>query len=150
MMYDNGDAAAAINNLPHYLRMFSGEGHLAGGIRSLISTAVSPLQAVPSMVPTIAWSFKQTTFAASAFLYAAQSYGLATCPMEGFDELRVRNALDIPDRYAIPVVVACGYPSPDNAQSSPKPSPRLAPEELFFDGKFGRSSAHLFQQQPDE
>ncbi|GLE02075.1 hypothetical protein PINS_up010913 [Pythium insidiosum] len=117
MMHDNGASAEAVNNLPHYTRLFSGEGEVAGGIRSLISTVVSPIRAVPSHVPTIAWSFKQTAFAASAFLHAASAYGLATCPMEGFDETRVKHALDIPDRYAIPVVVCCGYPSAATSSS---------------------------------
>ncbi|KAJ0407585.1 hypothetical protein ATCC90586_006228 [Pythium insidiosum] len=110
MMHDNGASAEAVNNLPHYTRLFSGEGELAGGIRSLISTVVSPIRAVPS---------------------------------HGFDETRVKHALDIPDRYAIPVVVCCGYPSaPRGAQAAS--SPRLHPTEVFFDGKFGGSTASLF------
>lgn len=142
LMHNNGEQAATINNLPHFVRLFAGEGHLGGAIRSCISTLMSPLQAVPANVPTIAWSFKQTTFAASAFLYAAQAHGLATCPMEGFDEIRLKNALDIPDRYAIPVVVCLGYPKKTDAPT--KESTRLAPEEVFFDGKFGSSSEKIF------
>uniref|UniRef100_K3WSR0 Nitroreductase domain-containing protein n=1 Tax=Globisporangium ultimum (strain ATCC 200006 / CBS 805.95 / DAOM BR144) TaxID=431595 RepID=K3WSR0_GLOUD len=144
MMYDNGANAAEINNLPHFVRLFSSEGQLAGGIRSLISTAVSPLQAIPANVPTIAWSYKQTVFAATTFLYAAQASGLATCPMEGFDEARVKNALDIPDRYSVPVVICCGYPKPGTECTNV--TPRLAPTEIFFDGKFGRSTEKLFEE----
>lgn len=144
MMYDNGATAADINNLPHFLRLFSGEGHLAEGVRSLISTVVSPLQAVPTSVPTIAWSYKQTVFAAATFLYAAQASGLVTCPMEGFDEVRLKNALDIPDRYSVPVVICCGYPKPGTQRTDA--TPRLSPTEIFFDGKFGRSTEKLFEE----
>ncbi|RLN72498.1 hypothetical protein BBJ28_00004555 [Nothophytophthora sp. Chile5] len=142
LAHDNGAPADFANNLPHFVRLFSGEGKVAGGIRECISTAVSPLQAVPSYVPTMAWAFKQTTFAAATFLYAAQAHGVATCPMEGFDETRVRNALDIPDRYGVPVVICLGYENP--AAKPVKASPRLAPTEIFFDGKFGQSSEKLF------
>ncbi|RLN66287.1 hypothetical protein BBJ28_00013919 [Nothophytophthora sp. Chile5] len=142
LAHDNGAPADFVSNLPHFVRLFSGEGKVAGGIRECISTAVSPLQAVPSNVPTMAWAFKQTTFAAATFLYAAQVHGVATCPMEGFDETRVRNALDIPDRYGVPVVICLGYENP--AAKPAKASPRLAPTEIFFDGKFGQSSEKLF------
>lgn len=144
LMYDNGSSTAEVNNLPHYLRLFSGEGQLASGVRALISATVSPLKAVPSNVPTIAWSYKQTVFAATTFLYAAQASGLATCPMEGFDELRLKSALDIPDRYSVPVVICCGYPQPGTQRTDT--TPRLAPTEIFFDGKFGNSIEKLFEK----
>ncbi|GMF11455.1 unnamed protein product [Phytophthora lilii] len=87
-------------------------------------------------------SVSLTTFAAATFLYAAQVHGLATCPMEGFDQIRVRNALDIPDRYGVPVVICLGHPNP--AAKPEKPSVRLDPREVFFDGKFGDSSEKIF------
>ncbi|CAH0481466.1 unnamed protein product [Peronospora belbahrii] len=104
--------------------------------------AVSPLMPVPSNVSTEAWAFKQTAFAAATFLYAAQVYGLATCPMEGFDQIRVRNALNIPDRYGVPVIIALGHPNP--TEKPENPSARLDPTEVFFDGKFGDSSNKIF------
>jgi nitroreductase len=42
-------------------------------------------------------------------MLAAAEQGLASLPMEGFDESRVRAALGIPRRYAVPCVVAVGY-----------------------------------------
>ncbi|KAG7397524.1 hypothetical protein PHYBOEH_000676 [Phytophthora boehmeriae] len=142
MLADSGAPTDFVHNLPHFVRLFSGEGMAASAIRAAIATALSPLQPVPSDVSTEAWAFKQTTFAAATFLYAAQTHGVATCPMEGFDQIRVRNALDIPDRYSIPVVVAMGYPNP--AAAPAKPSVRLEPTEVFFDGKFGQSSEDIF------
>ncbi|CAI5710470.1 unnamed protein product [Peronospora effusa] len=122
LAYDNGAPVDVVSNMPHVVRLFSGE--------------------VPSNVSTEAWAFKQTTFAAAAFLYAAQVHGLATCPMEGFDQIRVRNALDIPDRYGVPVIIALGHPNP--SAKPEKPSARLDPTEVFFDGKFGDSSDQIF------
>lgn len=145
MMHKSGESTAAIQNLPHYLRLFAGEGHLASGFRSLLATAVSPLQAVPANVPTVAWAFKQTAFAAATFMFAAEASGLATSAMEGFDDARLKAALDIPDRYAVPVVVCCGYPQPEKLRTD-SVTPRLAPTDVFFDGKFGHSSEKLFEE----
>ncbi|KAE9331418.1 hypothetical protein PF008_g15446 [Phytophthora fragariae] len=142
LAHDNGAPVDFVSNLPHFVRLFSGEGVVVRGLRAAIATAVSPLQPAPSNVSTEAWAYKQATFAAATFLYAAQEYGLATCPMEGFDQIRVRNALDIPDRYGVPVVIALGHPNP--AAKPKKPSARLDPTEVFFDGKFGDSSEEIF------
>ncbi|ETL84890.1 hypothetical protein L917_15410, partial [Phytophthora nicotianae] len=142
LMHDNGAPADFVANMPHVVRLFSGEGVVASTLRAAIATAVSPLMPAPSNVSTEAWAFKQTAFAAATFLYAAQTHGLATCPMEGFDQIRVRNALDIPDRYGVPVVIALGHANPDAKPE--KPSARLDPTEIFFDGKFGNSSEKIF------
>ncbi|CAH0516516.1 unnamed protein product [Peronospora belbahrii] len=142
LAHDNGAPADVVHNMPHVVRLFSGEGVVASGLRAIMATAVSPLMPVPSNVSTEAWAFKQTAFAAATFLYAAQVYGLATCPMEGFDQIRVRNALNIPDRYGVPVIIALGHPNP--TEKPENPSARLDPTEVFFDGKFGDSSNKIF------
>ncbi|GMF51443.1 unnamed protein product [Phytophthora fragariaefolia] len=95
-------------------------------------------------VSTEAWAYKQTTFAVATFLYAAQVHGLATCPMEGLDQAKVKKALNIPDRYSIPVVVALGHENPDAKPA--KPSVRLPPKEVFFEGKFGQPLENLFEE----
>ncbi|CAD5108676.1 nitroreductase family protein [Zestomonas carbonaria] len=50
------------------------------------------------------WAVKSTALAAGNLMLAFQSHGYATCPMEGFDEVRLRKVLDIP-RRAIPVMI---------------------------------------------
>ncbi|ETW02152.1 hypothetical protein H310_05725 [Aphanomyces invadans] len=134
MMATAGQSTADIQQLPLKLRFFGGEGHLAGVIRSGISTALTPFQPVPTYVPTIAWSYKSTMLAVSQYILAAESHGIGSCVMEGFDETWVRHALDIPDRYSVPVVVASGYAAAENSQP---PSPRLDPSQVFFGAKFG-------------
>lgn len=125
----------SIAQLPMRIRMFANQGALAGALKCAISTAFTPVMPVPSYVPTMAWSYKQTVFAASTFLYAAQSHGIDTCPMEGFDISRVKYCLDIPDRYSVPVIIAAGYGT--DKSKYPASSPRLPLSELFFKGKFG-------------
>lgn len=52
---------------------------------------------------------------------------------------RIRAVLDIPDRYAIPMVVATGYPAPEAAvEGASKPRRwRYPPDEVVFENSFG-------------
>ncbi len=67
-----------------------------------------------------------------------------SCPLPHFCAhfCRVRAALDIPDRYGIPIVVSTGYPSPskdeeDRGGASSTRRWRYPPQEVVFDGAFG-------------
>ncbi|MNZ76099.1 NADH dehydrogenase [compost metagenome] len=51
-----------------------------------------------------AWAVKSTSLAAANLMLAFQSHGYATCPMEGFDEVRLRKVLDLP-REAMPIML---------------------------------------------
>ncbi|SDH64816.1 nitroreductase family protein [Pseudomonas panipatensis] len=57
------------------------------------------------------WAVKSTALAAENFMLAVQSHGYASCPLEGFDDVRLRRVLTIP-RQAVPVMlVAVGKAS---------------------------------------
>ncbi|TMW69312.1 hypothetical protein Poli38472_001468 [Pythium oligandrum] len=58
LMKDAGTPQFAIDMVPGYLRGYAGEGTPAG----------------------LAWSYKQTTFAAATFIFAARALGLVTRP----------------------------------------------------------------------
>uniref|UniRef100_K3WSQ3 Nitroreductase domain-containing protein n=1 Tax=Globisporangium ultimum (strain ATCC 200006 / CBS 805.95 / DAOM BR144) TaxID=431595 RepID=K3WSQ3_GLOUD len=130
-MYGDRATAEHVEHLKHALSRFSGEGHT-------VDSNSSP------DVSVYAWSYKQTIFAATTFLYAAQASGLSTCTMEGFDEARLKSVLGIPDRYSVPVAISCGYPKPGTERKGA--TPRLAPTQVFFDGMFGESAEKLFEE----
>lgn len=52
----------------------------------------------------------QTMLSLATFLLAAESVGLATCPLEGFDEERLKRLLAIPKDMSVPAIVSVGYP----------------------------------------
>jgi nitroreductase len=52
----------------------------------------------------------QTMLAAATLMIAAKGAGLESCPMEGFDEPRLKKLLKIPRRMSIPVIISLGYP----------------------------------------
>lgn len=54
------------------------------------------------------WAVKSTALAAQNLMLAFQSHGYATCPMEGFDEVRLRRVLDIPRQAMLIMLLAVG------------------------------------------
>ncbi|TMW69313.1 hypothetical protein Poli38472_001469 [Pythium oligandrum] len=120
LMRDAGIPEAYINVLPTFLKGFSGEGTPAG----------------------LAWSYKQTTFAAATFIFAARALGLVTRPIEGFDQEKLKTALGLTERYSVPVVVSVGYPKGDLPAKS---SLRFNPAEVFFEGTLGSLMSGLFE-----
>ncbi|TYZ66571.1 hypothetical protein PybrP1_013037, partial [[Pythium] brassicae (nom. inval.)] len=99
LLRDNGTPEMMVDYIPEAVAMFSGDK---------IYSPNDELSDEPSTDPkTLAWAYKQTTFAAATFLYTAHASGLVTSPMEGFDGAKLRAALEIPDRYSIPVVISC-------------------------------------------
>jgi nitroreductase len=55
------------------------------------------------------WLAKQVSLSAMVFMLAATAAGLGTCPMEGFDEARVRKILGIPAYMVLVVIIPVGY-----------------------------------------
>ena len=42
-------------------------------------------------------------------MIAAKGAGLDTCPMEGFDEFRIKRLLNIPQHMRVPIIVPIGF-----------------------------------------
>lgn len=55
------------------------------------------------------WLAKQVSLSVMNFMLAATAAGLGTCPMEGFDENRVKKMLGIPAHLLVVVVVPVGF-----------------------------------------
>jgi nitroreductase len=74
---------------------------------------VRPLPAMPASPAALReWAARETMLAAQTFLLAARSLGLHTCPLNGFDEGRVKRILGIPRRMGVPLLVPVGYAEP--------------------------------------
>jgi nitroreductase len=55
------------------------------------------------------WLAKQVSLSAMVFMLAAAAAGAGTCPMEGFDENRLKRVLGIPAHMLVVMVVPVGY-----------------------------------------
>lgn len=57
------------------------------------------------------WGANQTNIALGYLLLIAESKGLATSPMLGFDARKVKELLGLPEHVRIPALIAIGYPA---------------------------------------
>ncbi len=55
---------------------------------------------------------KSCGLAAQTFMLAMTDEGYDTCPMEGFDEIRLKKLLNLPSIAAITMVISCGKGTP--------------------------------------
>jgi nitroreductase len=69
---------------------------------------VKPIPSIPAVARDY-WLAKQVALSAMVFMLAATAAGLSTVPMEGFDEGRVRRALNMPRSQHVVLVVPVGY-----------------------------------------
>lgn len=84
---------------------------LMGWVKRVYPALMRPFKPVPE-VPAGAmryWVAKQVMLASMNFMLAATAAGLATVPMEGFDESRVKRLLGIPARQVVPVLIPVGH-----------------------------------------
>lgn len=85
------------------------------GFGWLWKAALPPIVRIRKPVPSIPavhksyWLAKQVMLNAMVFMLAANAAGLATVPMEGFDETRVKRVLNIPKTHLVALVVPTGY-----------------------------------------
>lgn len=78
------------------------------------------------------WVTRQTMIAFSFLMLAAESLGLDTAPMEGFDEAMTRSVLGIPDTARVVALLALGYlDPPDKAFGG-----RFDLERVVYDGRW--------------
>jgi len=74
---------------------------------SWFTRSIFPL---PTLTSNEAWSQKHTIPVAMSYILLASANRMATCPMEGYNVWGVRQALHIPRRYTIPMVLCTGSP----------------------------------------
>jgi nitroreductase len=129
-----------------------GEGHAATLLKQLAGSILSETKPMPQQEPIQSWCYKNTSLMAQSYVLAAESHDLGTSMMEGMDTRRLKKILRIPDRYAIPMVVATGYDYENETDDSTL-TPRLPLEELVFQDSFGvpyHESVETFQDEGDD
>jgi nitroreductase len=133
------------SSFPMISSFLLGEGHAATMIKGAATSFLSQVQPMPMIEPVQSWGYKNASLMAQTFCLAAESHGLATCMMEGFDGRRVAELLRIPDRYAVPLVIATGFDYEDRDDANK--TPRLELSEVVFGETFGQPLEGLVQDE---
>lgn len=120
---------------------------LASPISFLVRTGVSVVNLftrsfylMPSLSNAETWSTKQAMLVAMAYMICCSSKGLATIPMEGINAGAIRKVLNIPSRYAVPVIISTGksYKEIDSGMLIENSVTRRYPiEEVIYSDSFG-------------
>lgn len=79
------------------------------------------------------WATRSAMLAAATLMIAAESLGVASAPMEGFDAAKVREAFGVPDDHAVCCLVALGYA----AEGKPFPG-RFGLADVCYAEHFGQ------------
>ena len=80
------------------------------------------------------WLNRHTMIAVTAMMLLAETYGLDTAPMEGFDPEAVKAEFYLPANAEVIALLAIGFvKEPDKAYAG-----RLALEEFVYDERYGR------------
>lgn len=79
------------------------------------------------------WTTRSTMLAAGTLMIAAESLGLATIPIEGFEPEKVKAAFGIPDDHTVCCLIALGFAAGE------KPFPgRFGLDEVCYEEHFGQ------------
>lgn len=79
------------------------------------------------------WATRSAMLAAATLMIAAESVGIASAPMEGFDPIQVKQTFGIPEDHTVCCLVALGYA----AETKPFPG-RLGLDEVAYLEHFGQ------------
>lgn len=122
------DLGAAVS-LQQELGVYSAE--TAAAVRA---TARRTLERV--LDPAV-WATRSTMLAAGTLMLAAESLGVASAPMEGFDAAKVKEAFGVPDDHTICCLIALGFPTDH------KPFPgRFDLDHFCYEEHFGQPWTH--------
>jgi len=110
------------------IRRGLGQPEMLPGLKKLASDFLE------HQIPAPAWLNRQTMIAVTTMMLVAESYGLDTAPMEGFDPHAIRREFGLPDQAEVVALLAMGYgKGPDKPYGG-----RLALSETVYDERFGR------------
>lgn len=88
--------------------------HAFGALRVAASLLAPVLTLLPfGRAGVRHWLARNSVFAAQTLMLAASARGFDTCPMEGFDALKVSRLLRLPCGTVVPMVIAVGHRAAD-------------------------------------
>jgi nitroreductase len=89
----------------------------------------------PSFETVEAWTNRHTMLAVAHLIIVAKSYGVDSCPMEGFSSVQVKEAFKIPDPVDVCCLLCLGYAT----DPFKKFGGRFSYEQVCFGESYGRT-----------
>lgn len=110
--------AAVMNYYQKLVPMVYGQGFLGikGLMKKIIFSVVGLFRPVPrgpnSYSEMKLWATKTTALACQTLMLALRAHGYDSCPMEGFDEVRVKKTLGLGCGQSVVMILGCGRRAP--------------------------------------
>ena len=123
---------------PEYIESVIQLGFDAGAINDAYAEVIRQkipalFQYRPCFESVEAWTNRQTMLAVAHLMIAANSFGVDSCPMEGFVSAQVKEAFNIPPEVDVCCLLALGY-----AAEPFKPyGGRFGTDQVFYGETFG-------------
>jgi nitroreductase len=94
----------------------NGPLNLLGPVKTLLVAAIGIFRVIPrgpfGKSGNLLWATKTTALACENLMLAFRAAGFDTCPMEGFDEVRVKKLLHLPRGSSVTMVISAGKRAP--------------------------------------
>ena len=127
-------------NQTDYIESIIQLGKDAGGVNDAFADYMR--QAIPQLFeykPCFesmeAWTNRHTMLAVAHLAIAAKSFGVDTCPMEGFVSAQVKEAFNLPEDVDVCCLLPMGYA----AEPFKQYGGRFSTEQVFYGESFGES-----------
>ncbi|MGD1859691.1 MAG: nitroreductase family protein [Leptolyngbyaceae cyanobacterium] len=127
-------------NQTDYIESVINIGKAAGGVNDAFADYMR--QAIPQLFeykPCFdsmeAWTNRHVMLAVAHLMIAAKSFGVDTCPMEGFVSAQVKEAFNLPSEVDVCCILPMGYA----AEPFKQYGGRFAIEQVFYGESFGQS-----------
>ena len=106
-----GDRGAAEpDNIEAVIQLGAAENAMPEPFANYMRTQIPPFfENHPSFGSMEAWTNRHTMLAVAHMMIIAKSYGVDSCPMEGFITPQVKEAFQIPDSVDVCCIVCLGY-----------------------------------------
>ncbi len=112
---------------------FTDPADISSGLKKIVSNVGGAFQPIPREVTATDMRIvvhKSAALAAQTFMLSMKSEGYDTCPMEGFDSVRVKKFLNLPRGAEICMIVSVGTAKPEGVYGKRVRIPR---EEVIFE-----------------
>jgi len=106
-----GDRASAeMENIEAVIELGSEVGAMSDDFANYLRSQIPPFfENHPSFESMEAWTNRHTMLAVAHLMLVAKSFGVDSCPMEGFSTVQVKEAFNIPPQVDVCCLVALGY-----------------------------------------
>jgi nitroreductase len=130
-----GDSRASeLGNIEAVIELAEAEGVMNDAYADYMRSSIPPFfENHPSFGSMEAWTNRHTMLAVAHLMIVAKSFGVDSCPMEGFVGAQVKEAFQIPEEVDVCCLLALGYAAEPYKQYGE----RFGIDQVFFGESYG-------------